>query len=122
MLKVVYKKGKSRARDRESEEEHLVQPKRAKTSVSVRSARIDYIQQAVVDINKQQISYKDRRIEQAKNSNSAVQWWIQDFLKGGQSTPLGGSGGMLPHKIFNFRPSEVVSGAFWVENCFLRLL
>ena len=45
------------------------------------------------------------------------------FLKGGgQSTPLGGSGGMLPQKIFNFRPSEVVSGAFWVENCFLRLL
>ena len=42
--------------------------------------------------------------------------------RGGQSTPLGGSGGMLPQKIFNFRPSEVVSGAFWVENCFLRLL
>ena len=69
MLNVVYKKGKSRARDRESEEEHLVQPKRAKTSASVRSARIDYIQQEVVDINRQQISYKDRRIEQEKNSN-----------------------------------------------------
>ena len=42
--------------------------------------------------------------------------------RGGQSTPLGRSGGMLPQEIFNFRPSEVVSGAFWVENCFLRLL
>ena len=42
--------------------------------------------------------------------------------RGGQSTSLGGSGGMLPQKILNFRPSEVVSGAFWVENCFLRLL
>ena len=42
--------------------------------------------------------------------------------RGGQSTPVGGSGGMLPQKILNFRPSEVVSGAFWVENCFLRLL
>ena len=31
-------------------------------------------------------------------------------------------GVMLPQKILNFRPSEVVSGAFWVENCFLRLL
>ena len=28
---------------------------------------------------------------------------------------------MLPQKILNFWPSEVVSGAFWVENCFLRL-
>ena len=42
--------------------------------------------------------------------------------RGGQSTLVGGSGGMCPHKILNFRPSEVVSGAFWVENCFLRLL
>ena len=42
--------------------------------------------------------------------------------RGGQSSPLRGSGGMLPQKILNFRPSEVVSGAFWVENCFLQLL
>ena len=35
------------------------------------------------------------------------------YLKGGgQSTPLGGSGGMLPQKILNFWPSEVVSGTF----------
>ena len=40
---------------------------------------------------------------------------------GGQSTSLGGSGGMRPQKFVYFRPSEVVSGAFWVENCFLRL-
>ena len=49
------------------------------------------------------------------------------FLKGGGGGggavhPVGGSGGMLPQNILNFRPSEVVSGAFWVENCFLRLL
>ena len=45
------------------------------------------------------------------------------FLKGGAVHLSRGVWGRAPPlKILNFRPSEVVSGAFWVENCFLRLL
>ena len=66
--------------------------------------------------------YGEFHPRQEKLSHSEYSGGSRISERGGQSTPLGGSGGMLPQKIYNFRPSEVVSGAFWVENCFLRLL
>ena len=39
-----------------------------------------------------------------------------------QSALLGGSGGMPPRKIFDFRPSEIVSGAVLGQNSYQLLV